>query len=324
MATKDQQNNLNADVSDRELVISRMLNAPRELVWKVWTEPEHIAKWWGPNGFTNTIMEMDVRPGGKWLHTMHGPDGTAYPNEAVFTEVVKPERLVYVHSAPKFTATVTFEELYHKTKITMSMVFETAEIRNLVVKEHGALEGQKQTINRLEEHLSEMLTGEELIISRTFNAPKELVYKAFSNAEAIVQWWGPKGSTLNVKKFDFAPGGVFHYNMEFGGRVMWGKFVYLEMSAPDRIVFINSFSDEEGNITPNAFIPGFPAETLNIVTFIEHDGKTTLTFRGGPVNATEAQQGVYNAMKDGMQQGFAGTFDALAEYLEKNTSRNIN
>ena len=183
---------------------------------------------------------------------------------------------------------------------------------------------ENSNISNPERYLSEIQKSEVLELSRVFNAPRELVYKAFSTSAALAQWWGPKGSTLNVKKFDFAPGGVFHYNIEFGGRVMWGKFVYLEMSAPDRIVFINSFSDEEGNITPNAFIPGFPAETLNIVTFIEHDGKTTLTFRGGPVNATEAQQGVYNAMKDGMQQGFAGTFDALAEYLEKNTSRNIN
>jgi len=317
MATRDQQNNHKSDTSDRELVISRILNAPRELVWKVWTEPEHIAKWWGPNGFTNTIIEMDVRTGGKWLHTMHGPDGTDYPNEAVFTEVIKPERLVYVHAAPKFTATVTFEEQYNKTKITMSMVFETAEIRNLVVKEYGALEGQKQNINRLEEYLSGMLTGEELIIPRTFSAPKALVYKAFSKVEAITQWWGPKGCKLNVSKFDFSPGGIFHYNMEFAGRVMWGRFVYLEMSEPDRIVFLNSFSDEEGNITPNAFIPGFPLETLNIVSFVEQDGKTTLTFRSGPINATEEQQKVYDGMKGGMQQGFSGTFDQLEQYLTK-------
>ena len=315
MATENQLNSLSTDTSDRELVISRILNAPRELVWKVWTDPEHLTKWWGPNGFTNTTREMDVRPGGMWRHTMHGPDGTDYPNEAVFTEVVKPERLVYVHTAPKFTATVIFEEQYSKTKLTMSMVFETAAVRDLVVKEHGALEGQKQTITRLEEHLSEMLAGEELVISRTFNAPKELVYKAFSNAEAIAQWWGPKGCTLNINKFNFSHGGIFHYNMEFAGRVMWGKFKYLEMSAPDRIVFINSFSDEDGNVTPNAFIPGFPLETLNIVTFVEQDGKTTLTFRGGPINATAEQQGVYNGMKGGLQQGFAGTFDQLEQYL---------
>ena len=317
MATKNQPENNKgiSNIADREIAISRMLNAPRELVWKVWTEPEHIAKWWGPNGFTNTIKEMDVRPDGMWLHTMHGPDGTDYPNKAVYKEVVKPERIVYVHSAPGFTATVTFEAVYNKTKLTMSMVFDSIEVKDLVVKAHGAIEGQVQTINRLEEYLSGMQVGEELVISRTFNAPKELVYKAFSQGGAIAQWWGPKGCTLNIKTFDFSPGGVFHYNMEFGGRVMWGIFKYLEMVAPDRIVFINSFSDEDGNVTANAFIPNFPMETLNIVTFVEHEGKTTLTFRGGAVNATEEQQKVYDGMKGGLQQGFAGTFDQLEQYL---------
>ena len=310
----EQQQN---SIARRELVISRTLNAPRNLVWKVWTDPVHLARWWGPNGFTNTINIMDVRPGGRWVHTMHGPDGRDYPNEAIFTKVVEPELLVYEHTAPNFIATVTFDELYDKTRITMSMVFETAELRDMVVKEYGALEGQKQNINRLEDYLSGMLTGEELIISRTFNAPKQLVYEAFSQQDTIALWWGPKGCSLHIRKFDFSPGGIFLYSMDFGGKTMWGKFKYLEMSAPDRIVFINSFSDELGNIVPNEFIPGFPMEVLNIVTFTEQEGKTTITFRGGPLNANEQQQKVFNEMKSGMKQGFAGTFDQLEQYLVK-------
>src|SRR4051794_29231769 len=85
----------NPDTSDREIVFSRVFDAPRELVWKAWTEPHHVTKWWGPNGFTTTIHEMDVRTGGTWHHTMHGPDGTDYPNKSIFVEVVKPERIVY-------------------------------------------------------------------------------------------------------------------------------------------------------------------------------------------------------------------------------------
>lgn len=138
----------------REISIIRILNAPRELVWEVWTDPKHIVKWWGPNGFSNTIKVMDVRTGGDWIHTMHGPDGTDYPNEAIYTEVVKPERLAYAHKAPSFEATVTFEKMGDKTKLTMTMIFATVEAREFVVKEHGAIEGQVQTINRLEEYLS--------------------------------------------------------------------------------------------------------------------------------------------------------------------------
>src|SRR6266496_3604765 len=96
--------------ADRELFISRLLNAPRELVWEVWTNPEHIANWWGPEGFSNTINTMDVKPGGEWNLVMHGPDGTDYKNKSIFKEVEEPERIVYEHvSGPKFLATITFE-----------------------------------------------------------------------------------------------------------------------------------------------------------------------------------------------------------------------
>jgi uncharacterized protein YndB with AHSA1/START domain len=103
--------------SERELVFTRVFDAPRALVWKAWTDPQHVARWWGPNGFTTTTEVMDVRPGGEWKHTMHGPDGKDYPNKKVYLEAVKPERLVYLHGGGKegelavnFETTVTFEE----------------------------------------------------------------------------------------------------------------------------------------------------------------------------------------------------------------------
>src|SRR5271156_6753607 len=89
------------DTGDREIVITRIVDAPRELVWEAWTDPKHVAQWWGPRGFSTTIEEMDVRPGGVWRHTMHGPDGTNYPNKSVFTEVVKHERIAFSHGGGK-------------------------------------------------------------------------------------------------------------------------------------------------------------------------------------------------------------------------------
>jgi uncharacterized protein YndB with AHSA1/START domain len=142
------------ETSDRELFITRILNAPRELVFKVWSNPTHIAKWWGPDGFTTTIHQMDVRKGGEWNLTMHGPDGTDYKNKSVFTEILKPERIAYDHiSGPKFHAVITFEAQGEKTKLTMKMIFESAESKNKTVKEFGAEEGLKQNINRLETYL---------------------------------------------------------------------------------------------------------------------------------------------------------------------------
>ena len=150
------------DTKDREILITRLLNAPRELVWEAWTKPEHVKHWWGPNGFTNTIHEMEVRPGGVWRFIMHGPDGRDFPNKIVFNEVVKPERLVYTHSSDDdndpnvFHTTVTLEDRDGKTAITMRAVFATAEERDRVVKEYGALEGAKQNVERLATYLEKM------------------------------------------------------------------------------------------------------------------------------------------------------------------------
>jgi uncharacterized protein YndB with AHSA1/START domain len=145
------------DISDREIITARVFDAPREFVWKAWTEPEHIAQWWGPIGFTTTIHEMDVRPGGAWRFILHGPDGVDYKNHSVFIEVAESMRLVYDHiSGPKFHATVTFDDEGGKTKITMRMLFDTAEQHRQVVEQYGAIEGAKQTFARLAEHLTRM------------------------------------------------------------------------------------------------------------------------------------------------------------------------
>jgi uncharacterized protein YndB with AHSA1/START domain len=149
---------------DREIVISRVLDAPRELVWEVWTDPKHVVHWWGPNGFSTTIETMDVRPGGVWTHVMHGPDGTDYPNKSVFKEVVKPERIVYSHGGGReggpgahFEATWTFDALEgNKTRATGRMVFVSAADREHVVKEFNAIEGGHQTLGRLAGYLERL------------------------------------------------------------------------------------------------------------------------------------------------------------------------
>jgi uncharacterized protein YndB with AHSA1/START domain len=144
--------------ADREISTSRVFDAPRELVWRVWTEPEHIAKWWGPNGFRNTIKTMDVRPDGVWEFVMHGPDGRDYKNRVVYREVVKPERLEYQHGPePLFDVTVTFEEEGpRKTRVSMTTLFPTAAERDRVVKVYGAIEGMHQTLGRMAEYVASL------------------------------------------------------------------------------------------------------------------------------------------------------------------------
>lgn len=146
--------NTTSNTADRELRLTRTLDAPIELVWEVWTDPKHIAQWWGPNGFTNTISKMDIEPGGEWELVMHGPDGTDYKNKSVFKEVVPLKKIVYQHvSSPKFVATIEFEAQGEQTFLSWHMLFETAEQFIQVVKTFKADEGLKQNIEKLNVYL---------------------------------------------------------------------------------------------------------------------------------------------------------------------------
>ena len=150
---------LTETAADREIVISRLIKAPRERVFAAWTDPGHIGGWWGPQGFTTTTQAMDVRPGGAWRYTMHGPDGVDYPNLIVYSEVARPERLAYVHGSGEdddphqFTTVVTFEDEGGQTRLTMRSIFASAAARDYVVREFHAIEGGNSTLDRLEEFL---------------------------------------------------------------------------------------------------------------------------------------------------------------------------
>lgn len=143
------------DTANRELFISRVLDAPVELVWELWTEPGHIANWWGPDGFTNTIHTMDMRPGGEWYLVMHGPDGTDYKNRSVFKEVIPFKKIVYDHvSGPRFIATIEFEEQGEKTLLKWHMLFESAEEFIQVVKTFKADIGLQQNVEKLSAYIA--------------------------------------------------------------------------------------------------------------------------------------------------------------------------
>ncbi|MCH1912528.1 SRPBCC family protein [Leptospira noguchii] len=151
---------MNTSTSDREIRATRIFDAPRDLVFRMWTEPEHVIHWWGPKGFTNTFETMDVRPGGIWKFIMHGPDGTDYPNLIVFLEIIRPEKLVYKHGSDMedhpgdFHVTVLFSEQNGKTTLDMTMLFNTVQQRNETVEKYGAIEGLNQTMDRLVEYLA--------------------------------------------------------------------------------------------------------------------------------------------------------------------------
>ncbi|BBH24872.1 activator of HSP90 ATPase [Paenibacillus baekrokdamisoli] len=160
MAEEQAVNSTFTSVNNNELLVKRVLNAPRELVYQTWTDPEHLPHWWGPRGFTITTHEIDVRPGGVWHYIMHGPDGVDYDNKITYIEVINPERLVYSHGGDgedeQFRVNVTFAVQNNKTELTMQSIFKSAAELEMVIKEYGAIEGAKSTLDRLEEQLAKI------------------------------------------------------------------------------------------------------------------------------------------------------------------------
>jgi uncharacterized protein YndB with AHSA1/START domain len=158
----------------------------------------------------------------------------------------------------------------------------------------------------------------ELTITRTFNAPRALVFAAWTEAEHLKHWWCPKGLTLLSCTIDLRPGGVFRYGMRNpDGVEMWGKWVFADVIAPERITFSSYFTDAEAGITTSPFGPDWPQELVSSVTFAEHDGRTTITLRGIPRNATAAELKAFTDAVANMQQGWTGTLNVLDEHLTK-------
>jgi uncharacterized protein YndB with AHSA1/START domain len=156
------RNSIDLAQDPRAIVAVRVFDAPRDLVFAAWSDPKHLAQWWGPNGFTTTTRSFDMRAGGVWRFVMHGPDGRDYENRIIYDEIVKPERLVYSHDGGddvepvRFKVTVIFEDLGGKTRLTMRMQFPSAKERARVIEEYGADKGLVQTLARLGEYLATM------------------------------------------------------------------------------------------------------------------------------------------------------------------------
>jgi uncharacterized protein YndB with AHSA1/START domain len=153
-------NSIDLDQDPRVMIGTRVLDAPRELVFSMWTDPKHLAQWWGPNGFTTTTGVFEFRAGGVWRFVMHGPDGRDYENRITFDEIVRPERIAYHHGGGddvepvQFNSVVTFEDLGGKTRLTMRGQFPSAEERARVIREYGADKGLVQTLARLAEYVA--------------------------------------------------------------------------------------------------------------------------------------------------------------------------
>lgn len=301
------------DTADREIILKQTFAAPRDLVFAAWTDRKHIAKWWGPNGFTTTTERLELRPGGLWVYTMHGPDGTDYPNWIRYHEIDRPARLVYDHGGEPdtpalFHVTITFVETAGKTEVTMHSVFPTAAARDEVVQRYGAIEGGKQHLARLGEHLVAMASDPanprcQRRFTRRFAAPLDLVFAAWTDPKHLVHWWGPHDFTNPVCRFDARVGGRIHIDMCGPDGVispMVGEV--REFQPPHRLVFHALPLDAQG---------GARFSVVNSIQFAEAGGFTTVTVDTEVTCLSPDGEIPY----DGMQVGWTQSLDRLNDLL---------
>jgi uncharacterized protein YndB with AHSA1/START domain len=293
------------DYASREVVTTRVFDAPRELVFRAWTEPEHLAKWWGPKGFANTFQEFDLRPGGTWRLVMHGPNGADYPGTFVFVEIAGPNRLVLDHvSQPKFRLTVFFEDVAGKTKITFRQLFDSPETYGKI--KHIAVPGNEENFDKLAAELSAMGAGShEMLMSRVVLAPRELVWKAWTDPAHLVKWWGPRGFSCPRCELDLRVGGKMRVDMQHPDgtvRPMIGEF--LEIVPPERLVFTAMPLDANGK-------PLF--EATNAVAFRQEGPMTRINVRA---TVEKIHDPIALRFLSGRDQGWSESLYRLAEVVD--------
>ncbi len=307
-----------------ELTIKRIFDAPRELVWKAWTDPDLFKRWWGPKNFTAPVAKIDLRVGGKYLYCMRGPDGKDYWSTGVYREIVPKERIVCTDSFAdeksnivpashygmtgdwplELLVTVTFEEIGGRTKMTLRHEgIPSGLMRELTET------GWNESFDKLVESIVTSGTRfvaergkQEIIITRIFDAPRKLVFEAYTDRNLISQWFGPRRFTTIVDIMDVRRGGIWRFiNRDAAGNENAFHGVIHDVVAPERIVRTFEFEGAPGHVS------------LETLALEEIGGKTKVT-RKAVYQSVEDRDG---ALKAGMEEGVFESMDRLAELLGK-------
>lgn len=311
---------MSAKNKPNELYITRIYDAPVKMVWDAWVDPKQVAQWWGPRGFTLTTVHKDVKVGGTWKYTMHGPDGTDYPNLTKFLEVEKYSRLVYDHGGteekpPMFRVTVQFTETNKKTKMEMTMALPTAEAAK-ETKKFIKKAGGDSTWDRLAEFLS---SEDKFVINRVFDLSQKEMFETWTNPDLVAKWLPPTGATMNFIRAEIKEGGTSFYCMTAANNMkMYGKIHYKEINKFDRLVYTQIFCDENEKISRHPMAPTWPETMLTTVLFTEEEpNKTRVTVTWVVYGeASKIERDTFHAAKSGMSQGWGGSFDKLEEYIQ--------
>ena len=307
----------------KDLVIERIFDAPREQVWRAWTDPELFMRWWGPSTFTSPTCRMDVRPGGRYVWSMRDPDGNDYYSAGTFLEVVPPERLVYTDSfadkdgniippstygmsdafPTELTVTVTLEDLGKQTKMrtTFSGMPEGPEKEMTAA---GFNESLDKLTNAVTKQVRLAIDREKLQITivRDFDAPQALVWRALTEPALLAQWWGQPGSPMSVDKHELRLGGEWRFvERDAAGNEYGFRGIFRAIEPPGRIVQTFEYEPMAGHVI------------LETLTLTEHDGRTTLTAIE-QFDTIEDLEGMYQS---GMEDGTEKSYNQLAALLRK-------
>lgn len=315
MATKSKPN---------EIQITRVYDASVKLVWDAWTDPKQVEQWWGPRGFTLTTHSKELKPGGHWAYTMHGPDGKNYENKTIYYEVEKYSRLVYDHGGnddrpPLFRVTVDFTEIgKNKTKMDMTMALATAEAANETRKFIKQASGNS-TWDRLAEYLEKESTGkEQFVINRSFEASLGMMFDMWTDPKQFAQWLPPTGFKMEFRRAEMKPGGTAFYLMSNGqGVEMYGRIKYLDISRPHRLVYTQQFCDEKEQVIRPSFLKIWPETVLTTVVFAEEgpdQTRVTVTTEAFGQPSREEIEAFVN-LRTSMTQGWTGSLDKLEDLV---------
>ncbi len=311
------------------ILITRVFNAPRERLWRAWTEPELIMKWWGPRSFTSPVVKMDLRAGGKYLNCMRSPDGKDYWSAGTYKEIIKAERLILSDSFSDSEGKIVPASYYGMSgdwllELQVTVTFEEDAGRTrLTLRHEGMPEGQmseltkagwNESFDKLAEYLEKGSVSmpkttfiaepgkQEIIVIRVFDASRERVFKLVTDPKLLPQWWGSRRLTTVVDKMDVRLGGPWRFvQKDSSGKQYAFHGVYHEVAPPERLVYTFEFEGMPGHVQ------------LETVTFEDINGVTKVTDRS-IFQRVEDRDGM--AMAD-MQAGSSESMDRFAELLAK-------
>jgi|WetSurMetagenome_2_1015567.scaffolds.fasta_scaffold46061_3 uncharacterized protein YndB with AHSA1/START domain len=317
----------------RDLIITHFFDAHRELVWKAWTRPECVSRWWGPKGFTSPVFRIDLRVGGEYQSCMRSPDGKDFWSKGTYREIAAFERLVMTDSFADENGNIVPASYYGMSKdfpleMLITVIFEEHDGKNGNTKltlrhagipegpdSDGAQQGWNESFDKLAEYLEteksivsgknvpkfEFSSDRVVVITRIFDAPRELVFKASTNPDLIPQWWGPKRFETTVERMDVKPGGIWRFiQRDQGGNEYAFSGVYREIVPPEREVHTFEFDGMPGHVI------------IETSTFEEFEGKTKLTVTD-LFQTAEDRDGMFNS---GMKEGATESMDRLEKLLK--------